>query len=60
MTADFDFTLGKQRFRGVGWRGLAALGITLMVRAMVLAIIVFSAKNASSWVPQVIERLFGT
>ena len=27
MTVDYDFTLGKQRFRGVGWRGLAADGL---------------------------------
>jgi hypothetical protein len=60
MIVDYDFMLGKQRFRGVGWRGLVALGITLMVRAAVLAIIIISAKNASSWVPQLIERLFGT
>ena len=60
MIVDYDFMLGKQRFRGVGWRGLVALGITLMVRAAVLAIIIISAKNASSWMPQLIERLFGT
>ena len=59
MTVDFDFTLGKQRLRGVGWRGLVALGITLVFRAAVLAIIVISAKNASDWLPQLIERLLG-
>lgn len=59
MTVDFDFTLGKQRLRGVGWRGLLAFGITLMVRAAVLAIIIISAKNASAWLPQLIARLFG-
>ena len=60
MIVDYDFMLGKQRFRGVGWRGLVALGITLMVRAAVLAIIIISAKNASGWMPKLIERLFGT
>ena len=60
MIVDYYFVLGRQRFRGVGWRGLAALGITLMVRAMVLAIIIISAKNVSGWVPQLIERLFGS
>ena len=60
MIVDYDFMLGRQRFRGVGWRGLVALGITLMVRAMVFAIIVIPAKNASGWVPQLIKRLFDT
>ena len=60
MIVDYDFMLGRQRFRGVGWRGLVALGITLMVRATILAIIIVSAKNASIWAPQLIERLFGT
>jgi hypothetical protein len=60
MIVDYDFMLGRQRFRGVGWRGLVALGITLMVRAMIIAIIIISAKNASGWMPQLIERLFGT
>ena len=60
MIVDYDFMLGRQRFRGVGWRGLVALGITLMVRAMVFAIIVISANNASGWVPQLIKRLFDT
>jgi hypothetical protein len=58
MIVDYDFTLGKQRLRGVGWRGLAALGITLIIRAAVLAIIVISAKSASDWLPRLIEILF--
>jgi hypothetical protein len=59
MIVDYDFTLGKLRLRGVGWRGLMALCITLMFRAAILTIIVISAKNASGWLPQLIERLFG-
>jgi hypothetical protein len=59
MIVDYDFTLGKQRLRGVGWRGLVALGITLILRAAVLAVIVITAKNAGSWLPHLVERLFG-
>jgi hypothetical protein len=59
MVVDYDFTLGKQRLRGVGWRGLVALVITLVFRAAMIAIIIISAKSASGWVPQLIERLFG-
>jgi hypothetical protein len=60
MIVDYDFTLGKQRLRGVGWRGLVALGITLVFRTAAFAIIVISAKTLSAWLPQLIERLFGS
>ena len=56
---DYDFTLGNQRLRGVGWRGLVALVITLVFRTAAFAIIVISAKTLSTWLPQLIERLFG-
>ena len=59
MIADYDFTLRNLRLRGVGWRGLIALGITLIFRAAVLATIVIAAKNAGSWLPHLVERLFG-
>jgi hypothetical protein len=58
MIVDYDFTLGKQRLRGVGWRGLVALGITLIIRAAMLSVIVISAKSASDWLPRLIEILF--
>jgi hypothetical protein len=42
MVVDFDFMLGrKQRLRGAGWRGLAALGILFALRATIIAVIVF-------------------
>lgn len=59
MIVDYDFTLGKQRLRGVGWRGLVALAMTFIFRAVIFAIIIVSAKSASSWLPLLIERLFG-
>ena len=59
MIADYDFTLGKQRLRGAGRRGLVALGITLVFRTAAFAIIVISAKTLGAWLPQLIERLFG-
>jgi len=59
MTADYDFTIRNLRLRGVGWRGLMALGITLIFRAAALAIIVLAAKNTGGWIPQLIERLYG-
>jgi hypothetical protein len=57
MIVDYDFTLGKKRLRGAGWRGLAALGLLFSVRAVVLSIIVFSAKPASAWFWQLLQHL---
>ena len=48
MVVDYDFTLGKQRLRGVGWRGLVALGITLVFRTEAFAIMVISAKTVEA------------
>jgi hypothetical protein len=59
MVVDYDFTLGRQRLRGTGWRGLAALGITLSLRAGTVAVIVISAKSISSWLVHLLQPLLG-
>jgi hypothetical protein len=59
MIVDYDFTLGKQRLRGVGWRGLVALSLLFAVRATILGIIVFSAKPVGAWLLPLLQRLLG-
>ena len=59
MVVDYDFTLGKHRLRGTGWRGLAALGITLSLRAAIFAVIAISAKPERTWLVHLLQPLFG-
>jgi hypothetical protein len=60
MIVDYDFTLGRQhRLRGVGWRGLAALGLLFAVRGTILVIIVLTAKSSGAWLLQLLQRLLG-
>ena len=59
MIVDYDFVLGRQRFRGVGWRGLAALGLLFTARATTIGIIVIYAKPASAWLLPLLQRLLG-
>jgi hypothetical protein len=49
VLTDYDFQLGKNHFRGSGWRGLAALGVILIFRLAILGILVVSARPASAW-----------
>ena len=59
MVVDYDFTLGRQRLRGTGWRGLAALGITLSLRAVILAVVVVSAKPTGALLVYLLQPLLG-
>jgi hypothetical protein len=59
MVVDYDFTLGKHRLRGAGWRGLAALGITLSLRAAIFAAIAISAKPVGSSLLYLLRSLLG-
>jgi hypothetical protein len=59
MVVDYDFTLGRHRLRGAGWRGLAALGMTLSWRAAILAVIAISAKATSAWLVHLLQPLLG-
>jgi hypothetical protein len=55
MVVDYDFTLGRNRLRGVGWRGLVALGLTLALRAATLTIITVSARYATAWLAHLLH-----
>jgi hypothetical protein len=59
MIVDYDFMLGRQRFRGVGWRGLAALGLLFTLRAVIVSIIVIIAKSLGASVLPLLQRLLG-
>ena len=59
MVVDYDFVVGKKRFRGVGWRGLAALAVMFVLRATVFGIILVSAKPSGAWLVQLLQRLLG-
>jgi len=59
MIVDFDFMLGRQRFRGVGWRGLVALGLLFALRAAIAGIIVISANPVNAFLLSLLQRLLG-
>jgi hypothetical protein len=57
LVNDYDFRLAKARFRGNGWRGLAALVIVLIVRAAIVVAIAFSAGSGGISLIKLIEHL---
>jgi hypothetical protein len=59
MIVDYDFMLGRQRFRGVGWRGLAALGLLFTLRATIAGIFMIIAKPLGASVLPLLQRLLG-
>ena len=60
MIVDYDFTLGRtRRLRGSGWRGLAALAMLFALRAMLITIIVLSARPGDTWLTQFLRQLLG-
>jgi hypothetical protein len=59
MVFDYDFTLGRQRLRGTGWRGLAALGIALSLRAAIFGFIALSARPTGAWLVHLLQPLLG-
>jgi hypothetical protein len=56
VVIDYDFRLGKNHFRGNGWRGLAALVIVLALRATIVGAIAIWAKSGSFWLVQLIQH----
>jgi hypothetical protein len=56
---DYDFKLGGNRLRGSGWRGLAALGVVLALRAGIVGVITLSARPAGAVLVQLLQRLLG-
>lgn len=51
---EYDFTLGRHRLRGSGWRGLTALGILC---GTIVIIILFSTPAAGAWLLQMMHLL---
>ena len=59
MVTDYDFRLGKSHLRGQGQRGLAALVIVLMLRAMMVGAIAISARIGALWLVQLLQHSSG-
>ena len=59
MVIDYDLKLGNSQLRDRGWRGLAALGLLLALRAAMVGIVAVSARRAVSYLRQLVERLLG-
>ena len=57
MVIDYDFKLGKSRFRGAGPRGLAALAIVLVPRVALIGAIALSARAGGFWLLQLAHQL---
>jgi hypothetical protein len=56
VVSDYDFRFGRNHLRGKGWRGLAALAIVLMLRAMMLAAVAVLAKLDGFWLVQLLQH----
>ena len=57
MVIDYDFRVGKNRLRGTGPRGLAALAIVVTLRAALVGMIAVSAKTGGIWLAQLLQHL---
>jgi hypothetical protein len=57
VVIDYDFRLGKSHLRGNGWRGLAALAIVLIARAVIVGAIAILARPGGVWLVQLLEHL---
>jgi hypothetical protein len=60
LVIDYDFRFGKNQLRGSGWRGLAALGIVLALRAGIVGVFAISAKYVGAGLLQLLQRLLGS
>jgi hypothetical protein len=57
VVTDYDFRLAKSHLRGNGWRGLAALALMLIARAVIVGAIAISARPGGLWLVQLLEHL---
>ncbi|HEX3414486.1 MAG TPA: hypothetical protein VHT00_22505 [Stellaceae bacterium] len=56
MVIDYDFRLGRSHLRGKGWRGLIALVMVLLLRAMIIAGIAISTRIGVHWLVQLLQH----
>jgi hypothetical protein len=57
VVADYNFRLAKSHLQGNGWRGLAALALVLIARAVIVGAIAISARPGGLWLVQLLEHL---